>query len=413
MAWFSKKKQSRPSVKLSDNQTLKELLLNQTDVGVNNALQISTVYACVRVLSESIGMLPIKLYKMRGSNRELDTKHPMYKCLAIQPNSYMTSIEFWEYAIKCLSMTGNFYALIGRNGLGQTVELLPIAPTAVYVKQNTDYSVVYTVTTVEGKTYNLPQKDIFHVKLFTKDCIHGISPIAEAKSMLETDMATSQHASNLFKNGAISTGAIEIDTMLNDDEFQAFKDELQVGYTGANAYRPMILEGGAKWKNISISNSDSQFLETRKFNREEIAKIFRVPPHLIGDLEHATFSNIEHQAIEFVQYSLIPYIRKIEQRILVDLFTPEEQTQYYVKFNVNALLRGDSKSRNEAYRIAIDSGWMCVNEAREQEDLNPIKGGDVFRVPLNYGYLDSNGQIVNPNMSETDTASKEETENED
>ncbi len=114
-----------------------------------------------------------------------------------------------------------------------------------------------------------------------------------------------------------------------------------------------------------------------------------------------------------MQYSLIPYIRKIEQRILVDLFTPEEQTQYYVKFNVNALLRGDSKSRNEAYRIAIDSGWMCVNEAREQEDLNPIKGGDVFRVPLNYGYLDCNGQIVNPNMSEIDTASKEETENED
>lgn len=368
--------------------------------GDDNALKVNSVYKCVRVLSESIGMLPIKLFKRSRNKVTVDYKHPLYKTLAIKPNDFQTSSEFWEYAVKCLCLDGNFYALKVVNPLGQVVELLPIDPKAVNIQRTDDYKLVYTVTTLNRKSFTVEAKEIFHVKLFTgSDCMKGISPISMARTLLDTDYATNEHARNLFSNGVVSNGVIELPDLLDEDSFNDFKNALTESYVGFhNSNKPLILEGGAKWNSISMSNADSQFLETRRFNREEIAGIFRVPPHLIGDLSHATFSNIEHQGLEFVQYSLMPYLVKIEQRILVDLISEDEKTDYYAKFNADALLRGDINSRMSSYQTAVNAGILSVNEAREKEDLSPIKGGDIYRVPLDHGYLDSNGNIINPNQ---------------
>lgn len=371
-------------------------------LGGDGAMRVTTVYACVRVLAESIGMLPLKMYRVTGGRVSPETKHPLYRVLAVKPNSFQTPIEFWEYAVKSLCLNGNFYALIVRNALGQTTELLPMAPDAVSVTMKDDYSLEYLVTTLNRRTYALEQPRVFHVRLLSQgDCLKGMSPIAYARGLLETDSATQSHARNLFTNGVVASGVIELPDLLDEESFENFKQSLTESYVGfQNSNKPLILEGGAKWSNISMSNSDSQFLETRKFNREEIAKIFRVPPHLIGDLEHATFSNIEHQSMEFVQYTLLPYLRKIEQRVTADLLPPEEQAKYYVKFNADALLRGDILTRYNSYSVAINTGFMSVNEAREKEDLSPVKGGEIYRVPLDHGYLGADGRVVNPNRQE-------------
>lgn len=363
-------------------------------------LQITAVYQCVRVLSESIGMLPIKLYKRVGDKNVKDYRHPLYRVLAIKPNCFQTASEFWEYMVKSLSLNGNAYSLIVRNGLDQVVELLPIAPNSVSISRNDDYSLTYTVVTLNNESFSVKERDILHIKLFNDEtCIKGISPITMARTLLDTEGATQQHAKNLFSNGVVSNGVIEIPTLLDEESFDLFRNSLLESYTGfRNSNKPLLLEGGAKWNSISMSNADSQFLESRRFNKEEIAGIFRVPPHLIGDLTHATFSNIEHQAMEFVQYSLMPYIVKIEQRIISDLLNEEEQTKYYAKFNADALLRGDLNSRYGAYAIGRNNGWLSVNDVRAKEDMSPIVGGDIYLVPLDHGYLDENGKVVNPNQ---------------
>ncbi|QIP54974.1 phage portal protein [Hafnia alvei] len=347
------------------------------------AMQLTAVFGCVRVLAESVGMLPCSLYEQldRGSKKAI--KERLYKLLSVKPNGYMTPQEFWELLIACLCLRGNFFAYKVM-ALGEVVELLPLDPGSVVAKLNSQWEPVYQVTFPDGSSDTLSQKEIWHVRIFTLDGLNGLSPIAYARQAIGLGMATEEHGSRLFSNGAVTSGVLETDQTLSDEAFNRLKADFEDRHQGlANAHKPMILEMGLKWNQISLSAEDAQFLETRKFQLEEICRIFRVPMHLVQNTDRATFNNIENLGIGFINYSLVPYLTRIEQRINLGLVKASKQGQLYAKFNVGALLRGDMKSRFEAYATAINWGMYSPNDCLELEDRNPRPGGDVYLTPMN------------------------------
>lgn len=357
-----------------------------SDSGVSitpkNSLQISTVYQCVKVLAESIGMLPLSVFLENGDSRSKDTKHPLHRLFKVGPNDYMTAQEWKELVVAHICLTGNHFSYINRVA-GKVVELLPLAPGAVSVKLNDNYEVIYNVTFKNGETRPASQEEILHIKTFSTDGLVGLSPVTQNVNALGLAKATEKHGSSLFKNGAKPFGGLKTNGTLKDEQYDRLKSSLE-NYQGAdNGFKPLILEGGLEWVQVAITPEDAQYLETRKFQRSEICGIFRVPPHMVGDLERATFSNIEHQGLEFVTHTLMPYLTRIESRILFSLFTTAEQRNRYVKFNVNALLRGDMKARAEFYTKMVQNGAMSPNEIRQKEDMNPRENGDVFLTPLN------------------------------
>lgn len=359
-----------------------ETVTGQT-VSTNRAMQMSTVFGCVRVLAESVGMLPCRLVKESGRERQTAHGHRINQLISVAPNGYMTAQEFWELLMVCLCLRGNFYAYKVW-AMGSVVELLPIDPASVKPKLGDDWTVTYEVTFRDGSKRTLTQDDIWHVRLFSFDGLNGLNPIAYARQAIALGLSTEEHGSRLFTNGAVTSGVLATDQQLTDDAFKRLKDQFHGEHMGtANAYKPMILEMGLNWKPISLNAEDSQFLETRKMQRDEICAIFRVPPHLVASLEKATFNNVENLGLAFVNYSLVPYLTRIEHRIRVGLLGEKDQANHYAKFNAGALLRGDLKGRYESYGKGIQWGILSPNDCRELEDLNPREGGDVYLTPLN------------------------------
>ena len=343
--------------------------------GNNSNLQIVTVYACVRVIAETLGMLPISLYDTTDKNKIKLADHPLTRCLSISPNDYQTSAEFMEYLATSICLEGNFYAQIIRNSDGQVCELWPLDPYSVGVTQDSQtMKVYYSFKTKNGKFIKTTERDIFHVKIFSLDSYQGVSALTYARSILNLENKMTDYANNVFTNGSICNGAICVPTKLNEEAYADTQDVIEEQFAGSGM-RPMLLEGGASWQSIQISAQDSQFLETRRFNREEIAKIFRVPAHMVGDMEHSTFSNIEHQSLEFMTNTMSPYLRKIEQRIVKQLLSEDEQKIYKPRFNLASALKGDLNSRYSAYNTAINCGILCPDEIREVEDLPPRPDG--------------------------------------
>lgn len=352
-------------------------------VTTQSAMQLSTVFACIRVLSESVGMLPCKLMETDGRNRNAAVKHDLYSLLCVAPNNYMTAQEFWELVVACLCLRGNFYAYKVK-GVDTVQELLPLDPSVVKPKFLESGEVAYEVTFRNGATDVLTQDKIWHIRTLTLDGLNGLNPVAYARQSIALGLATEEHGARLFGNGAVTSGVLETDQQLSDEAFDRLKDQFHDNHQGlANAHKPMILEMGLNWKPVALNQEDSQFLETRKYQRDEICAIYRVPPHMVANLERTTFSNIEHQALGFVNYALIPYLTRIESRINVGLISDRERGRYYAKFNTGALLRGDLKSRYESYGSGINWGILSPNDARELEDMNPRDGGDLYLTPKN------------------------------
>ena len=347
------------------------------------AMQLTAVFSCVRVLAESVGMLPCSLYEQLDRGNRRAVRERLNKLLSTKPNNYMTPQEFWELLIACLCLRGNFYAYKVK-ALGEVVELLPLDPSSVTPNLNSKWEPEYQVTFPDGKRDTLTQDDIWHVRIFTLDGLTGLSPIAYAKQAVGLGLATEEHGSRLFGNGAVTSGVLQTDQYLKDDAYERLKTDFENRHQGlANAHKPMILEMGLKWQQISMTSEDAQFLETRKFQLEEICRIFRVPLHMIQNTDRATFNNIENLGIGFINYSLVPYLTRIEQRINVGLVKPSKQGVFYAKFNTGALLRGDMKSRFDAYATGINWGIYSPNECRELEELNPRDGGDIWLTPMN------------------------------
>lgn len=351
-------------------------------VTTTSAMQQLVVFNCVRVLAESMGMLPCRLLKQAGRVRLPATSHRLYPLITMAPNGYMTSQEFWEMLVACLCLRGNFYAYKVM-ALGNVVELLPLNPDIVTPKLKDDWSVEYKVNFKSGEK-TLTQNEIWHVRLFTLDGLNGLNPIAYARQALGLGQAMDAHAAKLFTNGAVTSGVLRTEQQLTDEAFGRLKTEFQGEHMGvANAYKPMILEMGLDWKPISLSAQDTQFIESKKLTEAQICGLFRVPPHLVASMEKMTLNNIEHMGMSFVNYSLVPIMTRIEHRIQVGLLNEKDRLTHYAKFNAGALMRGDLKGRYESYGKGIQWGILSPNDCRELEDENPREGGDIYLTPMN------------------------------
>ena len=365
-------------------------------VDEKSAMQIATVYACVRLLAETVAGLPLHLYRTKdgGSAKERAMDHPLYKLLYRQPNPEMTSFSFREVMMTHLLLWGNCYAQIIRDGKNGVLGLYPLLPENIEIDRDDKGQIfyIYHAYTDEkpgenNKDIYFRRDEIFHVPGLGFNGLVGFSPIAMMKNALGTTLAVEKYGSSFFKNGAQPSGVLEHPGVLKDPS--KIRENWSAVYGGANnAHKVAVLEEGMQYKAISLPPEDSQFLSTRQFGVNEICRIFRVPPHMVQDLEHATFSNIEHQSIDFVVHTLTPWLVRFEQAIVKDLLMEEEQDEYFPKFNVDGLLRGDYQSRMQGYATGISNGFLSPNDIHRLEnwDLVPAeKGGDDYY--LNGGYV--------------------------
>lgn len=355
------------------------------DVSPDRAMRLAAVFTCVRILAESVGQLPLHLFRQEGRSKEKALDHPLYGLLHDAPNEYQTAQEWLEWTIACLALYGNAYSHINR-GRGRVLELMPFTPGSITPKRDPETGeLVYRFTDAGGAVEELPPSEVLHIKLFpTTDTLCGASPIRAAREAAGMAIAAEQHGANLFGNGAQPGGILETDKTLNKEARDNLRTTWDERHRGSeNAYRTAVLEDGLKWKTMAMPSVDAQWLESRKFSRSELFGIFRVPPHLGADLERATFSNIEHSSLDFVVHSLMPYLTRIEQRIKLQLLTPAERKMYFAKFNAAALLRGDMAAKAEFYSRQIQNGAISPNEIREHEDQNPREGGDIYLTPAN------------------------------
>lgn len=343
------------------------------------ALACAAVAACVRVTSEDVAKLPLILYRrLANGGKERATDHPLYSLMHDRPNDWQTSFEFRQMEQGHVEYRGNGFAYINRIGR-EVRELIPIHPNRVTVKQLANWQLEYDIS---GDKVRRP-KEILHLRGLTTDGVCGISTLSAAREAIGLAVATERHGARLFANGARASGIAKHKGVLTDPAAERLKNHIEEAIGGDNVHRVLLLEEGMEWEQLTMTSEDSQFLETRKFQTSEIARFWRIPPHKIGDLERATFSNIEHQALEYVTDSLMPRLTRWEQRLNRDLLTEAEQREFYFEFLTDALLRGDTTSRFNAYRVAIDGGWMNPNEARVKENMDPQPGLDEFRRPLN------------------------------
>lgn len=354
------------------------------------AMQTTAVYACVRILSETLAALPLQLYRYTPGGKERVYDHPLYHLLHDEPNPEMTSFIFRETLMSHLLIWGNAYAQIIRDRLGRVQGLYPLRPDKMTVcrDENGQIYYIYTKTTDENpaiKPYGqvpLRKDEVLHIPGLGFDGLVGYSPIAMARNAVGMTMACEEYGASFFANGASPSGVLEHPGILKDPA--KVRDSWNAVYQGsANAHKVAVLEEGMKYQQIGIPPEEAQFLETRKFQLNEIARLYRIPPHMIGDLEKSSFNNIEQQSMEFVKYTLDPWVIRWEQAMQKALFLPEEKKQYFLKFNVNGLMRGDYESRMTGYSIGRQNGWLSANDIREMEDMNPVpdeEGGNLYLV---------------------------------
>ena len=370
------------------------------------ALQHIAVYACVRVLSEAIAQLPLHVYKYNDSGKERVSQHPLYFLLHDQPNPEMTSFVFRETLMSHLLIYGNAYAQIIRNGRGDVLGLYPLMPDKMKVDRDEKNRLIYIYSRYDEANPNLKEQgdiilyadEVLHIPGLGFDGLVGYSPIALAKNAIGISIACEEYGASFFGNGASPSGVLEHPGVIKNPE--RVRDAWQRAYGGRNAHKVAVLEEGMKFTPIAIPNNEAQFLETRKFQIEEIARMYRVPLHMIGDLDHATFSNVEHLSLDFVKYSLDPWIVRWEQSLQKALLSDSEKGQYFVKFNVDGLLRGDYASRMQGYATERQNGWMSANDIREKEDMNLIPdedGGNLYLVNGSFTKLADAGAFANQN----------------
>lgn len=376
-------------------------------VNERTAMQTTAVYACVRILAEAIAGLPLHVYRYRmDGGKERIPQHSLYYLLHNEPNPEMTSFVFRETLMSHLLLWGNAYAQVVRNGRGQAVALYPLLPSKMEVNRAANGELIYTYyrdydengLNPKGGYITLRKDDVLHIPGLGFDGLVGYSPIAMAKNAIGVSLATEEYGASFFANGANPGGVLEHPGVIKD--IQRVKDSWNSAYQGSgNAHRVAVLEEGMKFQAIGIPPEQAQFLETRKFQINEIARIFRVPPHMVGDLEKSSFSNIEQQSLEFVKYTLDPWVVRWEQSLQQALILPSEKSSLFIKFNVDGLLRGDYQSRMNGYATGRQNGWMSANDIRELEDMNRIpieEGGDLYLVNGNMTKLADAGAFAKP-----------------
>ena len=369
--------------------SLNSIFQNANVFDTDKALTLTAVWCAIRLLAESVSSLPISVYSKQANGDKLeDNKSPIYNLIKFKPNYYQNKITFFEYIMLCICTNGNAYAKIERNNSGTPTQLLCIDPdnVTIVIKDN---ELFYQVDN-EGV---LDSSDILHFKTITDDGVNGISPIDQCAKALNWSLSLEEFGATFFSNGAKPSSILQTDRALSDTALQRLKTSFNNNYGKLkNSNSTIVLEEGLTFKPISISPEQAQFLSSRQFSIEEIARIFNVPPHMLKDLSKSSFNNIEMQSQEFVTYTLMPYITRIEEEMNLKLFRTNELGKTFVEYNVNGLLRGDVKSRTEAYKTAITNGYMSINEVRQKENMNSIEGGDKHFMQMNMTTIDKVGE---------------------
>lgn len=348
-------------------------------VNERSSMQTTAVFACVRIIAETVASLPLHTYKYEGAGKETMVDHPLYRILHDEPNPEMTSFTIRETLMTHLLLWGNAYCQIVRNGRGDVIGLYPLLPDKMAVDRDRKDELYYAYRK-DGITYYLSPDEVLHIPGLGFDGVMGYSPVALAKNAIGLNIAAEEYGGRFFANNATPSGILSTPGTIKDPT--KVRDAWQSTYGGSgNSNKVAVLEDGLQYQPISMPNSDAQFLETRKFQIEEICRIFQVPPHMVADLSKSSFSNIENQSISFVVHTIRPWLVRIEQAMNRKLFKESEKGQCFVSFNASALMRGDYKSRMDGYAIGIQNGFFSVNDVRRMENLDPIpaeEGGDLY-----------------------------------
>lgn len=347
-------------------------------------MRLTAVYACVRILSETMASLPFVLYRTDASGGKVRvTNHWLYRLFARRPNRFQNPFEWREMMQGHLALRGNAYNRIISNARGEITELVPIHPDRIRIELLPSGEFRYRVTDRDGRESVLPRGEVWHLRGLSSDGLLGMSPIENARESVGMALAAQDYGARFFANDAKPTGGwIEFPGSFKDAEAKkVFRESYQQAQSGANRGKVLVLENGMKFHEVGVTNRDAQFLELRKFQITDIARLFRVPPHMIGDLDRATFSNIEQQSLEFVMHTMTPWAERWEASIEAELLPDDDGLE--VEFDFANLMRGDAASRAGYYQSGIQNGWLTRNEARLAENLNPLEGLDEPLRPLN------------------------------
>jgi len=398
MSWLGRMLHPEKRLTVQDLDTLMDRAVSGyptasgIDLNDQTALSCMAVYAAVRLLSETVGSLPGHVMRQTDGGKEKALSHPLYPILHEQANPEQTAMEWRETAMCHLLLRGNHYSEKQYDQAGRLIALWPIHPDRVRVERTTASAPLSYRITVPGSgtEVRLGADRMLHLRGLSSNGVTGWSPIAVARQAVGLAIAAQDYGARLFKNDTRPGGVLEHPQKLSEPAYKRLRTSIEEQHQGlSNAHRMMILEEGMKWSQVGINPDEAQFLESRKFSVTEIARLFNIPPHFLRDLDRATFSNIEQQAIEFVVYSLRPWLVRLEQRLKIELLSPADRITHYIKFNVDGLLRGDIKTRYEAYQIGKVNGWINADEIRELEDMNPIPGahGQEYWQPVNLGVV--------------------------
>lgn len=347
-------------------------------VSAETAMRYSAVYACVQVLAQDVAKVPLIMYRRKpdgGKERAVD--HPLYWILHDQPNGWQTSYDWRSQKQTHLELRGNAFSHIVRYR-DEIRELIPINPACVAVEQDSAWRVQFRVSESGRAPRTYATRDILHLRGLSTDGLVGLSPIGMAREGIGLALAAEQHGGRMFSNGARPGGVLRHPGVMSDEAQERFKTAVEQATTGENAFRLLVLEEGMEWNQVGLSSVDAEWLASRKFQVEDIARFYRVPLHKIQSLDRATNNNIEHQSLEYVIDSLMSRLTMWEQRLKMALLTPAERKEFYFEFLLDGLLRGDTKSRWEAYRIARLSSALSANEIRARENMDPYDGGDTY-----------------------------------
>lgn len=399
--FFSKRSLENPRTPIN-SETL-DLYFNgpETAAGVQvneqSGLRLSAVWACIRILAESIASLPFHVYEINADGtRGRVNNLRQSDLLGMVPNDEMTPAVWKETIQGHLGGWGNGYAYVSRDRAGRPRETFPLLPDTTTPRRDEAGNLIYE-TVIDGTMYRMRPRDVIHIPGLGYDGLVGYSPIQIHRQNIGLGLAAEEYGARFFGGDATVQGVIELPTALSDTT--SLESSWRRAHGGLkNKHQIAVLEQGAKYNKVGIPPNDAQFIETRKYQATEIARIYRIPPHMIADLERATFTNIEHQSLEFVKYTLTPWLVKWEQELTRKLFTGPEQRRFYVKINVEGLLRGDTESRYKSYETARNTGWLNVNEIRDKEDMNGIgeEGDEYLLTPP------GNTNVNNDNGSEDD-----------
>jgi HK97 family phage portal protein len=408
-----------PSIPLSNPTPalLEALGIGPSTTGITvterKAMTLSAVYACVRILAESLASLPLVTYERLARGKHRAINHPVYQLLHNRPNPEMTPFQFIETMQGHVALTGNAFAEIEWNGRNQPINLWPITPDRVRVER-VGGEKRYIVSLPTGTPVALARENVLHIPGFGYDGLIGYSPIGLMKQTVSVGMAAEEYGARFYGNGSkpggvLTTGPGQKLSPQAKEQLKKSWEQMQGGLS--NAHRVALLEEGMTWKQITINPDDAQFLETRNFQVTEICRMFRVPPHMVAQLDKATFSNIEQQSIDFVTNTLRPWAVRWEQAVSYDLFSNFAGNQFFAEFVMDALLRGDTTARYAAYNIGRNGGWLSANDIREMENLNPLPGdeGDLYLVPLNMVPADQVARADEAGETPADEADEDDT----